>query len=260
MSYPSIRSWRAAAWWAALSCVGALGARNQNQQQRIAEAELFKFTYVRLLPGANGQVKLRMNPDTVCRDYFFSEAELVDALRTKQFQRSNVTLAFSFDKIGPCQPTSEVRHWGTREVNGVAVPDMREPFTQPDGTPGLRRPHNVGGFAEVVTELSSGGVLQVAVFGIKINGTTRSRSLTAAPEPVDITSAEVPGAKVGAPSGLFAHANVNPNYAQVTLTNVLANPNQFTADFSFLAKSDAAGGELLLVWDGEMVLRLDIED
>jgi hypothetical protein len=249
MSYLSSRSWRAGAWWAALACFGTLGACNQNQQQRIAEAELFKFSYVRLLPGANGQVTLRMNPDTVCRDYFFTETELADAVRAKQFQRGNVTLPFRFDTIGPCQATSEVRY---------AVPDLREPFTRPDGTPGLRRPHNQIGLADVVTELSSGGVLQVAVFGIKINGTTRSQ--TAAPGPVDITSAEVPAAKVGAASGLFAHANVNPNYAEVTLTNVLANPNRFTADFSFLAKSDAAGGELLLAWDGEMVLRLDIED
>jgi hypothetical protein len=235
----------------ALVCAGALSACGQNPLPgAIAQAEQFDFNFVRLAADANGKYTLRMNLDTVCRDYLFSEAELVDALRTKQFVRGAVTLTFRFEAIAPCQPVGEVK---------FETGQLSQQFTDANGNPARRRPHGAL-LADVVTELSNGGVMEVAVFGIKVNGTTASRTMAAGP--IDVTSAEVPSGQVGGAQGaLYAHANVNPTYVEAELTNVLTNPNRFTASFAFLAKADpAAGAEALLVFDGDMVLRTDIED
>lgn len=216
----------------------------------VARAEQFDFNYLLLPRDANGQVTVRMNPDTVCRDYLFGEAELADALRTKQFQQGAVTLAFRFEAIEACQTVGEVK---------FETAALSEAFTDANGNQARRRPHNAVGLADVVSELSPGGVMEVAVFGIKINGTTASR--TAAPGPIVVTSAEVPAGRVGSQaSGLFEQAKASPAYVEAQLTNVLANPNRFTASFAFLAKTDPAGNEVLLVWDGDIVLRTDIED
>lgn len=218
----------------------------------IAEQEVFDFYFQRLQPDANGQYALKMNLGSGCRDYLFSEAALADALRTKQFQITQPpvrTASLTFEAITECQtPPQEVKFESAQ---------LSQPFTDPNGNPARRRPHSGLG-ADVVAELSTGGVMQVAVMGIKVNGTTTSRTNT--PGPIDLTSAEAPAAQVGASSGLYSHANVNPLYAEARLTNVLASPNRFTAEFSFLAKTDPASPELLLVWDGDLVLRTDIED
>jgi hypothetical protein len=219
-----------------------------NVPQRLAEAEQFDFNFVLLQPDQSGKLKLRMNLDTVCRDYLFSEGELADALRTKQFQVNNVAFTLRLDAIAPCQSVGEVK---------FQTPQLSQPFTDANGNPGRQRPHS-GLLADVVTELSNGGVMEVAVFGVKVNGTTTSRTMT--PGAIDLTSAEVPSGQVGGMSGLFSHANLNPTYAEAQLTNVLANPSRFTAEFSFLAKTDPASPEVLLVWDGDMVLRLDVEN
>lgn len=227
-------------------CAGVLSGCGPSGLQGLADAEQFDFNFVRLQPDANGKLVLKLSLDTVCRDYFFTEPELADALRTKQFQVNNVAFTFRFDAI--CQPASEVKFQTTQ---------LSQPFTDANGITGRRRPR-AGLLADIVTELSNGGVMEVAVFGIKVNGTTVSR--TNVPGPIDLTSAEVPSGQVGGLAGNFSHANLNPVFVEARLTNVLANPNRFTAEFSFLAKTNPTNPEVLLVWDGDMVLRLDVED
>lgn len=236
--------------FAAFVCAGALAGCGPNPLPgAIAQAEQIDFNFVRLQPDASGRLVLKLSLDTVCRDYFFSEAELANALRTKQFQVNNVTLTLRLEAI--CQPVGEVK---------FETAQLSETFTDANGNPARRRPHDPNTLLSlVVTELSPGGVMEVAAFGTKLNGTTTSR--TATPGPIDITSAEVPAGQVNSPaSGLFSHANLNPTYVEARLTNVLTNPNRFTAEFAFLAKTDPSSSEVLLVWDGDMVLRTDIED
>lgn len=237
------------ACYAAFLGAGALAACGPNPLPgAVAQAEQLDFNFVRLQPDASGQLVLKLNLDTVCRDYLFSEAELADALRTKQFVRGAVTLTFRFDAI--CQPTDEVK---------FETAELSEPFTDANGNPARRRPHDTSTLlALVVTELSSGGVMDVGVHGVKLVGTTQTRMNT--PGPIDLTTAEAPATRVGASSGVFAHVHLNPRYAEAQLTNVLTNPNRFTAEFSFMAKTDPAAAEVLLVWDGDLVLRTDIED
>jgi hypothetical protein len=238
----------------------ALSGCGSGVPQAIAEQEQVDYYFQRLQPDANGQYALKMDLGSGCRDYLFTAAGLADALRTKQFQHTHnlgsgpvtVTASLTLDAITTCHPAT------AGEVKFVSA-QLSEPFTDANGNPAKRRPKDPNTLLSlVVTELSNGGVLNVGVNGFKLIGTTVSRS--DAPGPITISTAEVPAGQVGGSSDLFAQTNLNPAYAEAELTNVLTNPNRFTVTFAFLAKTDPTSNEILLVWDGDMVLRTDIED
>lgn len=228
--------------------------------QAIAEQEQVDYYFQRLQPDANAQYALKMDLGSGCKNYLFTAPGLADALRTKQFQHTHnlgsgpvtVTASLTLDSITTCHAAS------AGEVKFVSA-QLSEPFTDANGNQAKRRPKDPNTLLPfVVVELSNGGVLNVGVNGFKLIGTTVSRS--DAPGPITISTAEAPARQVGGSSGFFAQTNLNPAYAEAELTNVLTNPNRFTVTFAFLAKTDPASNEILLVWDGDMVLRTDIED
>jgi len=239
----------AAAWLASAGCtpstVGTLSGA-------VAAAEVFRFDYLKLDPDASGRYALPMDlgNGSGCQNHLFDRYELSDMLHTRQFPAGRVVgnLTFSFDQLSACSP-NEVR-FETDQLVELVRDDT-------GNVTGRRRPENEFGAHLVDVALHSDGVLDVHVYDEHILGQTASRSR--APGALAITVAEVPAAHVNGPTGaVYAAANANPAYTEGSLDQILANPSRFTATFSFLANTSPGSSELLLVWDGEMVLRTDL--
>jgi hypothetical protein len=81
-----------------------------------------------------------------------------------------------------------------------------------------------------------------------LNLVGQTASATRAPGELGVLIAEVPASLVGAASGVFAAANVNPPYAQAAVLEVLTAPERFTGTFSFLGRTDPTGGRFS--WSG----------
>lgn len=242
-------------------CSATLGACDPSVGRAIAHAESFNFSYQRLQPdpAQQGKYALKMNLGSGCKNYFFSASELADALRTKQFQLTHiiggrpttVTASLTFDAISECDTARQEVRYETLQLS--------EEFTDANGNKARRRPKDQIGLPLVTAEFSTaGGVMEVSVENIKLIGNTVSR--TGAPGPLAFTTIEVPAAKVGGGSGVYVALNLNPQFVEAKLSSVLANPDRFAAEFAFLAKTDPASNEILLVWDGGLVLRTDIEN
>jgi hypothetical protein len=222
----------------------------------LSEREQLDFNYLLLQPNGDGLYVLRMNYATGCTDYLFDANQLSDMLRTKQFELTRtigggpttVTATFTFDKLGECFTPGEVKYENDA---------LSEPVQDANGNiTGRKRPQSAIGTKLVDPELSSAGVMNVLAYDINIVGQTTNQ--TPAPGNVQLTTAEVPATLVGAPSGVFAASNMNPAYSEASLADVLSNPDRFTGAFSFLAKPDPASDQILLVWDGDIVLRTDL--
>jgi hypothetical protein len=221
----------------------------------VAQLETFDFFFLKLQP-VNGLYTIRTDLGSGCADRSFNRSALVDMLNTKTFEFTQVigggpvtvNAGFTFESMEACIANPVEVKFDTDDLSVAGV--------DANGNPVRTRPENIG-FDLVEASLSSGGVLNVNVFEIKVIGTTTSR--TAVPGPVDVSTAEIPDGQTGGGSGVFTFDNLNPTYIEAELTNVLTNPDRFTATFSFLAKkADPADPELLLVWDGDMVLRTDL--
>jgi len=227
-----------------------------NVATALAKAEVFDFDYMVLQPGSDGKFTLRMDLGSGCEDFSFTEDELAQTLSTKQFPITHsiggrtipVNATFAFHALDDCVTSSEVK-FETDDLS-VAITDAAGNVT------GRDRPESAIGIHLVDTDLSAGGVLEVNVFGIKVIGTTDSRTLD--PGPVTLSTGEVPAGKIGRSGAPFEHVVLIPPYGEASLDEVLSNPSRFTASFAFLAKTNTGGPELLLVWDGDMVLRTDI--
>lgn len=222
----------------------------------LAEREQIDFNYIVLQPDANGIYTLPMNYGGRCNDLHFDLNDLSDMLRTGQFDLAAAfgsgpptgNAAFSLDKLGECFTPGEVKHENDA---------LSEPVTDANGTvTGRKRPQTSITTKLVDPGFSGSGVVNVLAYQFRLVGQTASA--TRAPGALQVTTAEVPASMVGVASGVFAASNVNPAYAQAEVLDVLTNPDRFTGSFSFLAKTDPADGQLLLVWDGDLVLRTDL--
>jgi hypothetical protein len=223
----------------------------------VAHAEVFRFNYLRLQPDGSQRYTLRMDLGSGCADHSFDAQELADVLTTKQFQLTQViggrpvtvTATFTFAALSQCSAQNEVR---------FETDQLTEKVRDANGNvTGLQRPESPFGAHLVDPKLSAAGVLNVRVFDEHVRGQTQSQ--TKAPGPLANPTAEVPAAHVGGVAGaVYSASNVSPPYIEGSLDQVLANPDRFTATFSFLAKTDPVSAEILLVWDGEMVLRTDL--
>jgi hypothetical protein len=250
-------------WYPAVGIVlitGSIGGCDRGTVGSVAtalsEREQLDFNYLLLQPDANGFYALRMNYATGCTDYLFDANQLSDMLRTKQFELTRtigggpttVPATFTFDKLGECVTPGEVKYENDA---------LSEPVTDANGNvTGRKRPQSAILTKLVDPEFSSAGVVNVLVYDINIVGQTASA--TRAPGSVEVTTVEVPASLVGGPTGVFGAANMNPAYSEASVVDVLTGPDRFTGTFSFLAKTDPADNQVLLVWDGDMVLRTDL--
>lgn len=224
----------------------------------LAEREQIDFNYLVLQPDDDGLYTLQMNYATGCTDYKFTLEQLSDMLTTKQFELTRtfgggpttVTATFSFDKLGECFTAEEARYENDA---------LSEPVTDANGTvTGRKRPQTAILTKLVDPEFSGSGVVNVLAYEFNLVGQTESA--TRAPDALAITTAEVPASLVGGSSGVYTAANVGSldAYAEGQVLEVLTGPDRFTGTFSFLAKADPADNALLLVWDGDLVLRTDL--
>lgn len=233
--------------------IGASGLAScdPNVGRAIANAESFSFSYQRMTPDANGAYALRMNLGSGCRDYPFTSAALADALRTKQFPLTNPTRTanLTIEAIAECTPSAQRASYDTAQLS--------EPFTDANGNASRRRPKDPNGFALVVAEFNTGGRIDAVAFGAQVIGNTAARN--DAPGPVTLTTGEVPATLVNGVGDLYSFLNLNPQYVEARLVSHSANPDRYAVEFNFLAKTQN-GNDVLLVLDGSLVMRTDIEN
>jgi hypothetical protein len=77
--------------------------------------------------------------------------------------------------------------------------------------------------------------------------------------PMVLDRIEIAGGAVGGASGdTYSTANIVGPYFVFNLTGILSNPGRVAGGFAFTAKKAINDDDLLVVWDGEFVLRTDI--
>jgi len=240
----------------ACSCAACDRATLGSAATALSEREQIDFNYLLLQPDADGLYTLRMNYTTGCTDYLFDANQLSDMLRTRQFEltrtidggTTTVSARFTFEKLDECLAAGEVKYENDA---------LSEPVMDANGNvTGRKRPQTSIGTKLVDPEFGSDGVVNVLAYDVNLVGQTASATRT--PGELGVLTAEVPASLVGATSGVFAAANVNPSYAEASVLEVLTAPERFTGTFSFLGKMNPADGPILLVWDGDVVLRTDL--
>ncbi|HTO53285.1 MAG TPA: hypothetical protein VMR50_07855 [Myxococcota bacterium] len=227
------------------------GANCQPLATGVANAEAFRFRWLRLTPDANGLYTFQLMRNN-CNTFHLSAIDLAGALNTKQFtipvNGAPQTFPFSFEALGACSPDNET----VFETDQLEVTT-----TDPNGVTQVTRPKDDVGATLADAKFNSVGRLDVKIYGGRLFANSPSNAKTTGS--YTVSAAEVPSSQVGASAGaLYTAANQNPAYQVVTVDQILSGPERLTGSFSFLAKSDTSSTELLIVWDGEMVLRTDL--
>lgn len=69
----------------------------------------------------------------------------------------------------------------------------------------------------------------------------------------------LPGGPLGSASGdTYTTANIVDPFIVFNLSGIYSNPGRTAGDFAFSAKKAPNDDDLLVMWDGEFVLRTDI--
>lgn len=224
----------------------------------IAQLEQIDFNFIVLQADSNERYHLAIDSGSGCTDYLFSRSELAEMLVrgswdvTRTVGAHDVTsrFPFSFEQLEPCVTAQEVV---------IGNDQLSIPRTDEQGTViGRQRELTIGGGKLVDASLSNNGQLEVRLRskGINMVGTTVSRSRAAGP--VVPSRVEFDGTLFSLSAGNFAAEDVIPVYAVAEIRDVLNDPKRFTATFSFLAARPADTSQLVLVWDGDMVMRTDL--
>jgi len=216
----------------------------------VAQAETFQYKHVRLHRDAAGIYGVNIKIVNQCRLTRFTEDRLFEAFNTGAYHRTAAGDAadtgdefqFTFDLLAACNTPGEV-HFDTA--------DLVEPVTDANGNVTYHHPHGID------ADLSGGGVLAIDVIDHHLH--VYSASHVKATGPMVLDRIEIAGGAVGGASGdTYSTANIVGPYFVFNLTGILSNPGRVAGDFAFTAKKAVNDDDLLVVWDGEFVLRTDI--
>lgn len=224
----------------------------------VTQAESFNFKFLRLLKGADGKYSLMLpftDYSNECRATSFAETELIDTFKTGIYRRlvgvTNeggiptpqwVNVTFTFDRLAACNTPGEV-HYETA--------DLVVPVTDANGNVTYHHPHGID------ADLSGGGVLVINIIDDHFH--VYNPAQVKATGPMTLDRIELPGGPLGGASGdTYTTANIVNPFFVFNLTGILVNPGRVTGDFAFSAKKAPNDDDLLVVWDGDFVLRTDI--
>jgi hypothetical protein len=216
----------------------------------VAQAELFKFKHLRLHRDPAGIYGLTIKIVNQCRTTQFTEDQLFETFRTGVYRRTaggvvadtGVEFQFTFDLMAACNSPGEV-HYETA--------DLVVPVTDANGNVTYQHPHGID------ADLSGGGVLDINIIDDHFH--VYNPAQVKATGPMTLDRIEIPGGVAGGSSGdTYTTANIVNPYFVFNLTGILANPGRVAGDFAFTAKKAPNDDDLLVVWDGEFVLRTDI--
>lgn len=234
------------------------GCNSQNAADAaaaLARAEVFDFYYLKLSPDAAGDYILSLDLGSGCEDFAFTELELADMLNSKQFPITQtvggrvigVNASFAWDALTDCASLNEVKY----ETDDLSV----EVRNNANEVIGRDRPEGSFGIDLVDVDLDAGQV-SVLVFGNQLIGQNAAR--TNQPGALTfVSTAKIDGNAVGGSTD-YEFTNVATPYIEASLDAVLTDPPRFTTSFAFLAKTASSDPEILLVWDGDLVLRTDL--
>ncbi|MGZ5089693.1 MAG: hypothetical protein ACXWCY_12945 [Burkholderiales bacterium] len=212
----------------------------------IAQAESFNFRYVKLRKAADGTYPVMIQFNKRCEQSSFEEAQLLDVFRTGLYPRiiggGPVNVGFTFDLFAVCNTVGEVRY-ETR--------DLVEAVADANGNVTYHHPHSVD------AGLSAAGALNIAVYNLLMF--VFNASQVQATGPMALDRIDVPGDRVGGAQGdTYSTNNVTSPFFIFNLSGIYAGPGRLAGDFAFTAKKTSNDDELLVVWDGDFVLRNDI--
>lgn len=222
----------------------------------VAQAESFRYTYLKLRENADGRYLLPVRGiGGSCTAVGLTQAELETALRTHrvviqqvrtgpQPVSAPVTVAFDLaNDLGACG-MGQIVEYATEDLqliaydaNGVVTGRSRD--------------------LSVEAKYGNDAIARIKVKGFSLNGqVVGSRTRTGA---IQDPIFEVAGLQVQGMAGeRFESANIAMPIAEATVTAVADNPARVGIDFSFIAKADRRGKVILLVWDGSLMMRTDL--
>lgn len=244
-----------------IACALPAGCQRDAAQRvatAIAQLEQVDFNFIVLQADADERYHLSIDSGSGCTEYLFTKSELAgmlvrgswDVTRTVGAHAVTSSFPFSFEQLEPCVTVQEVVI-GNDELS---IPEL----DAQGAVVGRARAFDISVGKLVDASLSASGQLKVRLRakGINVVGTTATR--TKAAGPVELSAIEFDGTLFSLPTGNFVAETVQPVYAVAEIRDVLKDPNRFTATFSFLGERSASASQLVLVWDGDMVLRTDI--
>jgi hypothetical protein len=216
----------------------------------VAQAELFTFKHVRLQRDADGTYDVNIKIVDVCRKTRFTQDQLFETFRNGNYRRTAAGLVestgsefpFTFDLLAACNSPGELR---------FETANLTEPVVDADGNVTYPHPHGID------ADLSGGGVLDINIGDFHFH--VYNPAHVKAPGPMTLDRIELPGDSVGGASAdTYTSANIVNPYFAFDLTGIPVNPGRVAGEFAFTAKKAPNDDDLLVVWDGEFVLRTDI--
>lgn len=229
-------------------CVRDQGA--QNVLNAIAGQEIFKAGYILLQRPGGSQSAYSIQLDYGvggCRPFALTEPELLDMLNNRRIP-GLANRVFRFEMMATCMNTGLIEY---------ASDQLSDRTFDGDGNlVTIDRPRSAGLVKQVDVSFSSGGVMNVFVFGTSLVATTATGARAA--DPLMFSFADIPAATVGRSGDAFAYSEVPAGYIRGEIGAVASNPSRFTLVFSLAAKQSRAADTLLLVWSDDIVLRTDI--
>lgn len=216
----------------------------------VAQAESFNFKYLRFHRDPSGIYGVAIKIINQCQTTQFTEDQLFETFRTGAYRRNaggvatntGSNLVFTFDLLAACNTPGEV-HYETA--------DLVVPVTDANGNVTYQHPHGID------ADLSGGGVLVINIIDDYFH--VYNPAQVKATGPMTLDRIELPGGPLGGASGdTYTTANIVNPFFVFNLTGILTGPGRVTGDFAFSAKKAPNDDDLLVVWDGDFVLRTDI--
>lgn len=225
--------------------------------QGIAQMEVFDFQYRLIQKDSEDKypVSFKVNDELGCRAAKLTEETLASVLKTRRiptialipaggFPPTTAIAEITHDMMTPCPPVHELKHESSDLVDVDPRTDARS------------RPGDVT--IKVLGGNSNPTQLTFSIHGVQILVSTQSDGpLVTGPMKVD--SIDIPAGLVGGAGGSYIYdANNligNRHYAEFILKEILTDPYRLVAEFSFMAKKDPEDDEILIAWDGDLVLQ-----
>jgi hypothetical protein len=244
--------------------VALLVASCSPEQRRVVAAlgqvEQVDFYYLLLPANQSGDFTLNLHLDGTCRNYSFSRAALEVLLRDRQLTISNVSVPFTFEALEKCLPAPADPNVPPFPQVKITNDQLSQAATDAAGATIRVRPQSgaVAGGTQVDARLSGSGQLEFRdrIRGVNLVGAIASGSKQ--PGPGTFSAAEFSAGLFGRSGVDFTLDPGSDYYTGLELKSVSSNPERFAATFALTAAQAGVSDEVLLIWDGDLVLRTDL--
>jgi hypothetical protein len=222
----------------------------------VTQAESFRYTYLKLRESTDGRYLLPVRAvGGGCTTASLTQAELESAIRSHRVVINHpgssrlptpgpVTVAFDLSAdLGACG-MGQIVEFATEDLQVITY-DSNHVVT------GRSRDLSVS------AKYGNDGIARISVKGFALSGQVAGRSRSTGA--ILLPEFAVSGSQVqGNASDRYVSSSVGTPIADASVSTVADDPARVGINFSFMAKTAANAKQVLLVWDGSLMMRTDL--